>query len=223
MIMQAKPQLPVASVIKHEDKSEKLKGFIQSWLVQVTSESESEPASGAAVSEHRRVTLVARSPNSPVACAVADLSAAIATAGYAVNVVFSTLDAEAPAADWRVIGESPSCLGELRVARNPRLADAHEQLVLSDNVCWIGDSMRRDPSKRDAFEVYATGYAATVQLAATSFSRLWAVCAPVKLTTTRPRARTTTTAVATDPKTAATAIAAAMAGDAPHVVVSTLH
>jgi hypothetical protein len=215
MTMHAKPRLPVSNVIKHEEKSEKLKGFIQTWLALAST--------GSRATEPRCVTLVARSPNSPIARVVADLSTAIVAAGYSLKVVFSMLDAEAPAADWRVIGEAPSCVGEIRFARNPRLADAHEQLVLSADVCWIGDSMRRDPSTRDAFEIYALGYAETVHLAKTSFDRVWAVCEPVKLTTTRPRARTTTTPVSADPKTAAAAIAAAMAGDTTHVVVSTLH
>jgi hypothetical protein len=213
--MHAKPLLPVVSVVKHEDKLEKLKGFIQSMLAQRDAQAES--------SGMRCLTVVARSSNSPVARAVTELSHALTAAGYSVNVVLSILEAEASVADWRVVGEAPSCLGELRFARNPRLADAHEQMVLSAQQCWIGDAMRRDPSTRDAFEVYALEHAETVRLSTVSFDRLWAVSEPVKRTTTRPAARTTTSAVAVDPKTAASAMAAAIAGDVPQFVVSTLH
>jgi hypothetical protein len=35
-------------------------------------------------------------------------------------------------------------------ARHPRLVEAHEQLVLGPETCWIGDCMQRDPAKCDA-------------------------------------------------------------------------
>ena len=105
---------------------------------------------------------------------------------------------------------------------NPRLADAHEQLVINDAACWVGDCMRRDPSKRDAFECYAPAHPEASRTAAVSFARLWGACEPVTLRSTRPPARTTTVS-ALDPAEAAAALAAAMAGEVPHIVVSTLH
>ena len=45
-----------------------------------------------------------------------------------------------------------SC-GEFRVLGDPRFGAAHEQLVVGTHV-WTGDCLRRDPNKRDAFEVY---------------------------------------------------------------------
>jgi hypothetical protein len=207
---------PVASVIKHEDKTEKLKGFIGAALDRLP------PAAAG-----HTITLVARSANSPVARALAGLSERLVAARCTVNVILASLDAEAPvagspAADWRIVSEAPAFLGQIRFARNPRLADAHEQLVLGATTCWVGDCMRRDPSKRDAFELYATASAETASTAAQSFARLWGVSEPVALRSTRPPARTTTV-TALDPADAAVALAAAMAGEAPHVVVSTLH
>ena len=43
---------------------------------------------------------------------------------------------------------------EIRWAKNPRMLDAHEQLVIGPNSTWMGDCMRRDPTKRDAFQSF---------------------------------------------------------------------
>ena len=50
---------------------------------------------------------------------------------------------------------------EVRWARKPRLIEAHEQLVLGPQTCWIGDSMRREPAKCDAYETYIDDCAET--------------------------------------------------------------
>jgi hypothetical protein len=215
VIMITKSPLPVACVIKSEDKLEKVKSFIGAALAQITADRSNADA--------RSMTMVARSPDSPVAKAVAAQSGALVAAGITVNVIFVTFDCDKSVADWRMFRDAPMCLDEMRQAQNPRLADAHEQLVLGTSVCWTGDCMRRDPSKRDAFEIYATGHAETVRLAKLSFTRLWSASEPVKLGATRPPARTTALTTPTDPATAAAALAAAMAGDAPHIVISTLH
>lgn len=212
--MTAKSPLPVASVIKSEDKMEKLKGFIGLALDRMQAD--------AAGSVTRTITLVARSAGSPVARALTALSDRLVAARCTVNVVLVSLDAEVPGADWRIVSEAPAFLGEIRFARNPRLADAHEQLVIGDTVCWTGDCMRRDPSKRDAFEFYSPADPDAARTTALSFARLWGACEPVTLRQTRPAARTTTVS-ALDPADAAAALAAAMAGEVPHVVVSTLH
>ena len=63
--------------------------------------------------------------------------------------------------------------GEFRVLGDPRFGAAHEQLVVSTHV-WTGDCLRRDPNKRDAFEVYYSDDAAVRLYAAGSFEKLWA-------------------------------------------------
>jgi hypothetical protein len=57
---------------------------------------------------------------------------------------------------------------------------AHEQLVLAPDRAWIGDSMRREPSKRDAYESFAAGCAETATNAARSFEKIWRASAPVR-------------------------------------------
>ena len=215
--MTAKSPLPVASVIKSDDKMETLKRFIGTALDRMQAE-----ALAAGATQPHTMTLVARSSNSPVARALAALSDRLVAARCTVNVVLVSLDTDVPGADWRIVSEAPSFLGEIRLARNPRLADAHEQLVINNAACWVGDCMRRDPSKRDAFECYAPAHPEASHTAAVSFARLWGACEPVTLRSTRPPARTTTVS-ALDPAEAAAALAAAMAGEVPHIVVSTLH
>jgi len=114
---------------------------------------------------------VVRSLESPALRAVAGLSAEIAATGRSLRtlVVLPDVASETAAA-------LPLDLGSLdanfRQARNPRLIDAHEQLVLAPAAIWIGDCMRRDPQKRDAFELFdPTG--ATALWAARCFDRLW--------------------------------------------------
>ena len=71
-----------------------------------------------------------------------------------------------------------SC-GEFRVLGDPRFGAAHEQLVVGTHV-WTGDCLRRDPNKRDAFEVYHSGDATIRLYAAASFEKLWAAARPIK-------------------------------------------
>ena len=68
---------------------------------------------------------------------------------------------------------------EVRWARNPRLMEAHEQLVLGPETCWIGDSMRREPTKCDAYEAYVDSCLKTTATVVTSFERLWRTCEPL--------------------------------------------
>ena len=54
-----------------------------------------------------------------------------------------------------------------------RLIEAHEQLVIGPETCWIGDCMRRDPAKCDAYESFIEGCGEAAGCAAVSFERLW--------------------------------------------------
>ena len=114
--------------------------------------------------------LIARTLESPVAQSLLALAPQIGAAGITVRMVFSALRP----------GHEADLPGECRVFRDPRLLAAHEQLVLGKMCTWIGDSMRRDPQKRDALEHYAVDCAQTTELASTSFERIWRAAEPVK-------------------------------------------
>jgi hypothetical protein len=122
--------------------------------------------------------LIARSPESPVAVALRDHTAGLAKSGIRIRAVFGDVELGQGAA---MVAAAPFALpSECRIARDPRLLAAHEQLVLSPDCAWIGDSMRREPSKRDAYESYAAGCAETATNAARSFEKIWRAAAPVR-------------------------------------------
>ena len=116
--------------------------------------------------------LLARSVESPVAQALCAHAARLAVSGIRVKVIFSE-------ADSAVRLPAPFALpSECRLARDPRLLAAHEQLVLAPTCAWLGDCMRRDPSKRDAHERFAANCAETATMAIRSFERLWKAAVP---------------------------------------------
>jgi hypothetical protein len=94
------------------------------------------------------ITLVARSSESPIAQAVVLAGADLAAAGIRVRVVFTAVGGDA----WTDANSTLPFARDIRWAKNPRYIDAHEQLVLGAKATWIGDCMRRDPAKRDAFD-----------------------------------------------------------------------
>lgn len=121
--------------------------------------------------------LIARSPDSPVAQAVRAHAANLAAAGIRVRAIFSEI--ETGRAATATLSPPFSLPSECRLARDPRLLDAHEQLVLAPDCAWIGDCMRREPSRRDSYERFALNCAETSAHAARSFERLWQIATPV--------------------------------------------
>jgi hypothetical protein len=68
---------------------------------------------------------------------------------------------------------------ECRHLSDPRFGASHEQLVVGRTHVWIGDCLRRDPNKRDAFELYHKADPVARKCAAISFERLWARATPL--------------------------------------------
>ena len=153
-----------------EEKEAKLRGFIAEGIATIR-------ASGSADAT-TVYTLVAKSADSPVAVALAAAAAQITDANLALRVVL--LDTEGLAEDNAAASLIDSHISEIRVLQDQRFAAAHEQLTLGGNHLWIGDCMRRDPAKRDAFEMYLTGNGGAARHATASFAKLWAAAKPVK-------------------------------------------
>ncbi|MGI9403467.1 MAG: hypothetical protein ACR2OF_03030 [Hyphomicrobium sp.] len=149
--------------VSSEEKVAKLSEFI-SKDIELRAASEPE-AKGSCY------LLIARSPDSPVAQSLLALAPQITAAGITVRSVFSALKP----------GQATELARNCRVFRDPRLLAAHEQLVLGSMCTWIGDSMRRDPQKRDALERYSVSCAQTAALATTSFKRIWRAAEPVRV------------------------------------------
>jgi len=119
--------------------------------------------------------LIARSPESPVAQALRGHAARLSSMGIRVRAIFTEVDQTNPVHLLAPFSMPSEC----RLARDPRLLAAHEQLSLTPTYTWTGDCMRRDPGKRDALEHYAANCAKTAAHAARSFESLWRATVPV--------------------------------------------
>jgi hypothetical protein len=171
MTLNAKPRM---DVVKREDKEAKLKAFISDYLLASSAACVAPPW-----------LLIARSAESPVVQALLALAPAIRAAGLTVRTLYPEVAANA--SDTAAL--SPvAYAGEVRVLRDLRLLDAHEQLYLDPRTSWVGDCMRREPAKRDAYEYYASDCTETADWCLKAFVRLWPKGEPVTVTPAEPAA-----------------------------------
>ena len=163
---------PGTSVVKREDKSERIAEFIATALASLDA---ALPATVPAV------VLIARSVESPVAVALAAREADFVARGIGVRAIYANLDAEATQSGWTLTGRASAFVSEIRWARDVRLLDAHEVLVIGATATWIGDCMRRDPEKRDSYEHQAPDCRPTAHQASVAFERIWARAEPLQI------------------------------------------
>ena len=152
-------------VVQKEEKVTRLKEFIERDLVA------RKLVSGPG--EKTVFRLVARSPESPVAVALASIAAEAGSLGIEIQAIFLSR-APAQSGKYKVIASLPSSAG-IRYVLDCRLLDAHEQLVLGPRSAWIGDCMRRDPIKRDTYECYNESCEASALQACRAFEHLWSL------------------------------------------------
>jgi hypothetical protein len=149
------------------DKEARLKDFIGEALA-ASRETSAPDAS---------ITLFVRNPDSPVARA---LNAALSEGGAeAARIRILICDTNADEPSTPSLLDNPDV--EFRVLADPNFAPAHEQLTIGHAHVWIGDCLRRDPTKRDAFELYHPNDLAIGVFATASFEKLWARGRPLKL------------------------------------------
>ena len=162
---------PFIDIVRLEDKETKLKAFISTVIEQDAARTASDAGDSA-------VLLVVRSVESPVAKAVAALVQDGTITGPVKSII--AIVPREPGED----GNDDALMTLARehggrILRDVRLFDAHEQLVLGNAASWVGDCMRRDPMKRDAYECYAADCGKTAGWARLSFERLWSIGEPV--------------------------------------------
>ena len=165
-------------VVKPEEKQQILCGFIADSVTLDAVTISPNP-----VARVLKATLIAHSPASPVALALSSYAAAEPGVTLQLRAIFASVEsspAEAPGArpasasaaiDWVV----------LRQVTDVRLHDAHEQMVLDGSSTWVGDCLRRDPAKRDAYETYAPANPTATRWAELAFERIWALATPARL------------------------------------------
>ncbi len=149
------------------DKEARLKDFICEALT----------ACREASAHDDSITLFVRNPDSPVARALhAALSEGCAEAAR-IRILICDTNADEPSAPSLLDNTDADC----RVLADASFGPAHEQLAIGHTHVWIGDCLRRDPTKRDAFELYHPNDPAIGVFATASFEKLWPRGRPLKM------------------------------------------
>lgn len=146
------------------EKETRLKDFIVESL---TALAEGPGGSGT-------VTMLVRSIDSPTARA---LWAAVSASSAALEIRVIVADTHAEESSLSSLRDLPGI--EFRLLSDPRFGASHEQLVVGRTHVWIGDCLRRDPNKRDAFELYHKADPVARKCATVSFEKLWARAKPM--------------------------------------------
>lgn len=162
--------LPDVDVVKKEDKEARLEAFISNFLSR-------EALDGDRKDQERVVLLIARSSESPVVRALVSVVTRGLADGLSLKAVV-TVPSSVAGIDWP---SELAALTECHVVNDIRLLDGHEQLWLDGETVWIGDCMRREPSKRDAYECYAAGHAEMARFAEAAFNRFWQLGRPAQI------------------------------------------
>ena len=140
--------------------------------------------------EQRTITLIARSPASAPAQALAINLARFQPLSVEVNIIFAQIaPAEALESIVRSLGSACRQAPEhiVRWAKNRALLDAHERLTLGRTLCWTGDAMRRSEDSRSAIDRVEDCTPSMLAEANASFAYLWRASKPLPKTLFTPR------------------------------------
>ena len=134
--------------------------------------------------EARQFTVIARSPQSPVILTLQSLMQELRSRQIRLQVVFCDIEPErALRSAWNAISDLSEQGREhgdlIRWNSSQAVLEAHEQMVLGARMCWTGDAMRREPGKRDAFDLFETNAPQICRLGVQSFSAMWRLAQPV--------------------------------------------
>jgi hypothetical protein len=161
--------------VKHQEKQENVSRFAGYFLDRLS-------LVDSASRDQRTVTLIARSPASPVARSMFASMRECQALDVRFQLAFALLEPAEQMADWMDLSIEEAAgapMAELRWLRHPSLSDAHEQMVLGLGLSWHGDSMRRDPETRDAFETFECFNVEAARRTNLAFQHIWRICEPV--------------------------------------------
>lgn len=156
--------------VGREEKEAKLREFVSEDLAQRAAKSGSQKSV--------TYTLIARAPDSPVVRVLHDMKDVLQKSRIKLQAIL--LETDAMSEDRAEPSRLDYTHIDVRLFSDVRFAAAHEQLVVSPTRLWLGDCMRRDPIKRDAFEIYHDDNAIAARYAKISFERLWNAAKPVR-------------------------------------------
>jgi hypothetical protein len=127
--------------------------------------------------------MILRSPEADPAKALIGMTGALQGKGVRAKVILAKIE---PDDELKKLFDALSALQPrepapelIRWARNPRLAEAHEQVTFGTTMCWSGDAMRRDADRRNALTVFQEQAPEAVRLGRLAFEALWTACALV--------------------------------------------
>lgn len=145
--------------MKREVREQRLHDLIERYIAHLT-------RGNAHDTTELSVDIIAHSPESPIALAVSARMTDLKAAGVTLRAIFALTDPEPAMARW--LSEA----AWVRWARDGRLMEAHEQLVLGATRCWSGDAMRRGSTKTDLFESLNEGHRQAAMMGRQAFERL---------------------------------------------------
>jgi len=157
-----------------EAREQRLMAFATAGIEKVSASGQSTGEGIAATA----ILAVARCGESPVARAIVALRSVFSANSIQVRLVFSDEDATIDPFITGSTEDVTAGIPEVRIVRDPRLREAHEQLIVSGAAVWFGDSLRRDIHRRDLFEQYLADAPDAARAAAHAFERLWARTEP---------------------------------------------
>jgi hypothetical protein len=133
--------------------------------------------------EFRSLTLVMRSAVSDPGLALLAMKDELLDARIRAKVILAKLEPEEALrqlfAALRDLAPNTPANELIRWAKNPKLAEAHEQVTCGHSLCWSGDAMRRDASKRNGLALFDEYCPEAMQRTTRAFQALWAASIPV--------------------------------------------
>jgi hypothetical protein len=154
------PPPPMAAFATGEEKCDDLGQFIQDVLDLEGSRSID-------------IKVIARSAASPVARAIVTHGARLARQNATIQAVFAELGAERTRDGWTLAGPTLPFVSAVRHMAQRCYHDVHEQLIIGNQNVWYGDSLRRDPDKRDALSLFTRDCVMTARMAKRTFDQVW--------------------------------------------------
>ncbi|HEY8277491.1 MAG TPA: hypothetical protein VIG52_10965 [Methyloceanibacter sp.] len=134
--------------------------------------------------ELRTLTLVLRSASSDPALALLSMKDELLGARIRAKAIVARLE---PEDGLRQLFTALAALSPnepanelIRWAKNPRLAEAHEQVTCGNSLCWSGDAIRRDAGKRNALALFDEHSPDAIRRTTRAFMALWqaSTCVP---------------------------------------------
>jgi len=127
--------------------------------------------------ELRTLTLVLRSASSDPALALLSMKDELLGARIRAKAIVARLEPEDGLRQlFTALSElSPNEPANelIRWAKNPRLAEAHEQVTCGNSLCWSGDAIRREAGKRNALALFDEHSPDAIRRTTRAFRALW--------------------------------------------------